>query len=512
MTSLAWPAASARVRAAWLAPALAFVVAAVVVWWAATPYLVGVFHDDGVYAVLARSLATLHGFRYEQLPGSPPATHYPPLYPIALALVWRVAPDFPGNISALLALNAVAIGIAAAGLQRLLHAWFGWRDEPAALVAIIALLGVPILTLAGALMSEPLFLAALPPVLLLTQRALDEDDDRRALIAGLAVGLASLVRAHGIALLGAAVLLLLSRGALRRALVLGATAVVVQLPWAIWCALATPRVASPLSGTYGPYASFFIDGWHSGGLSLLAATIRTNLHELWLLLGDRVWGGLGVGLGTASALALVALMALGAWRAWRVAPVLPAFLLLYFAIIVVMSCAPYRYAWGAWPFLVVLAVVGAVELQSRAGTRGMRALLLLAAALPCAAMARTEFRGYRVREWEQPARRATPPAAIAVEWIRRNTPPHARVLAEAPEIVALFADREAAPPEPFTAREYIVPLTSADHARGLRAMQAAVNARYLVTFTPGVQQAARASSTWRAIAIDEGVEIYEARQ
>src|SRR3954467_3495538 len=94
-------------RASRLAP---FVVAAIVfgvAMWASHPYAVGVFHDDGVYAILARSLATGRGYRYLHLPGAPAATHYPPGYPFFLSLLWRIAPDFPGNVGLLLLANAV---------------------------------------------------------------------------------------------------------------------------------------------------------------------------------------------------------------------------------------------------------------------------------------------------------------------------------------------------------------------------------------------------------------------
>jgi hypothetical protein len=509
MTSTVLEAAPSRARVAWLIPALTALAAGVVAWWASTPYIVGVFHDDGVYALLAKSIATGHGFSYLQLPGTPAATHYPPFYPLALAAIWRISPSFPENISALLALNAACIAVAAIGLQRLLRRWFGWRDESAAVVALCALLGVPILTLSGALMSESLFLAALPPVMLLTQRAVDEPGRRSALLAGVVIGALMLIRAHGLALLGAGVLLLLSRREWRHALLLGAAASVVQLPWILWCRGAGPLVAQPLNGTYGAYPEFFKEGWRDGGLPMLLATLRTNLHELWLLLGDRVWGGLGLTMGILAVSLLSALLVLGLWRSTRRAPVFGAFLVLYFGIIVVMACTPYRYAWGAWPLLVVLAVLGAEDAVSRAGRPALRWIALAAVAVPFLAIARTEIRGYRSREWEQPTRNASRPVAPVVEWIRRNTPPHAIVLGEAPEIVMLFTGRQGAPPEPFTAREYIVPLTAVDHARGLAAMLAAVPAQYLVTFNAGAQGAARASASLRAVAALPGIEMYE---
>ena len=52
------------------------------------PFPVGVFQDDGIYTVLAKSLATGQGFRYLHLPNAPNATHFPPVYPFFLAGLW----------------------------------------------------------------------------------------------------------------------------------------------------------------------------------------------------------------------------------------------------------------------------------------------------------------------------------------------------------------------------------------------------------------------------------------
>jgi len=72
--------------------ALPFAIATLVVGLLAiNPYPLGVLHDDAVYAILAKSLATGHGYRYLNLPGEPPATHFPPGYPLFLAALWRMS-------------------------------------------------------------------------------------------------------------------------------------------------------------------------------------------------------------------------------------------------------------------------------------------------------------------------------------------------------------------------------------------------------------------------------------
>jgi hypothetical protein len=74
---------------------------------------VGVTHDDSMYVVLAKSLATGHGYRWLNIPGAPPATHYPPGYPAVLALLWLMFPTFPASVVAFKLANAAFMGLAA---------------------------------------------------------------------------------------------------------------------------------------------------------------------------------------------------------------------------------------------------------------------------------------------------------------------------------------------------------------------------------------------------------------
>ena len=71
-----------------------------------------------MYAVLARSLATGEGYRFLNLPGSPNATHFPPLYPLFLAGLWKLFPSFPANVTLFKFANAVLVALAA---------WLAWR-------------------------------------------------------------------------------------------------------------------------------------------------------------------------------------------------------------------------------------------------------------------------------------------------------------------------------------------------------------------------------------------------
>jgi hypothetical protein len=490
MTSTALEAAPTRVRSVWLVPALAVLVSLVVAWWASVPYLVGVFKDDGIYVLLGKAIASGQGFHYTQLPGAPAATHYPPIYPLVLAALWRVAPGFPENISVMLGFNVLCIGMATLGLYWFLRERFAWRQEGAALTALAAMLSVPVLTLGGALLSEPLFLAALFPALVVGERVVERGTDRSATVAGMALGLLMLERTHAVALLGAVVLLLARRKEWRRLGLFVGAAILVQLPWNLW-ARSAPLVAPPLRGAYGSYAGWFADGLRAGGIPMLLRTIQVNLRELWLLLGDRVLPGLPHPFGVIALAIVLALLAIGAARAVRRAPVSLLFLVLYLAIVLIIAGTPWRYVWAAWPLYVALGVLGADSVLARLPSRAWRIAALAIFAIPAAAMLRTDGRGYLRREWEIPSRNATAQAAGVVEWVRRNTAPGDVVLAECEPVVSLFTGRQAAPPADFTAMEYLVRRSPTDDRDALRAMLAVVPARYVVSLAPQVQRAAR---------------------
>jgi hypothetical protein len=488
MTAVAFAATPSRVRTGWVLPAIVTVVAVAITHWATVPYMVGVFHDDGIYALLARSIATGHGFHYSHLPGAPAATHYPPLYSLVLAAAWRMAPSFPDNVSFLLGLNALLTGAAAVGWWRFATARLGWRRGDAAAGALAATLALPILVLAGALLSELLFLAMLWPALLLSERAADSADRGRTVGVGALIGALMLVRTHAVALLLALLLMLALRRRWRDAIAVGALATLVQLPWLLFTRVATPRVAAPLEGAYGSYLGWFAAGVREGGASFLLRTMRVNVGECWLLLQDRFASGLPAPIHHLSLAILLAAMAVGARSLARRAPVTIVFLALYFAIVLVWPYTPWRFVWVVWPLLALLAMEGVRTTWMLAP--GWRVVVALGAALPALAFLRTELHAYATRGWRAPARQAGAQIAPVVAWARARTSEHDVLLTEGEQVVALYAQRQAAPPISFTAGEYLLPPTPAEGTARLAAMLGAVPARYVILLaSPMVQSA-----------------------
>ena len=497
MTSVAVETVRVRVSTAAILAAAVVVVAALVSWWASVPYVVGVWHDDGVYALLGRAIASGHGFTYTQLPGAPAATHYPPLYPLLLAAVWRLAPSFPDNISAFLALNAMLVGISALGAYQFTRLRLGWRDDAAAVFALLSSSVTPVLALSGAVLSEPLFLAALWPVLTAADRAADAGDRRDELVAGASIGALMLVRTHAIALLAALVLALLIRRRPQAACRAIVAAAVVVVPWQLWTMMATPVVAAPLSGAYGSYLGWFVAGLRDGGVPFLVATVRLNLMELWLLLQDRVVVGSVALVRIAATLAFIGLSLAGGWVLARRATVASWFLLLYLAIVLVWPYTPWRFLWAVWPVVLLCAVSGGWQLWRTAPSRVWRAVAVACVALPAYGMARTEWRSFATRSWSAPALQAGAQIAPLISWVGRNTKPADVVLAEGEQVISLFTGRRAAPTAPFTALEYVTPRSVSSSAAELQAMLALVPARFVLPLAPVQLQAARALAQTR---------------
>ncbi|MFQ5422043.1 MAG: hypothetical protein ACE5EY_16975 [Anaerolineae bacterium] len=111
------------------------IVAGVIYGLAITPF-VGDGYDDAHYITLAQSLAQGKGYRHLAAPGAPPEVKYPPGWPMLLALVWWLFPDFPANAVWFKAVSAMF----AIGFATVMYGWLRWRNEAAVKSLFIALL------------------------------------------------------------------------------------------------------------------------------------------------------------------------------------------------------------------------------------------------------------------------------------------------------------------------------------------------------------------------------------
>ena len=420
-------------------------------------YHVGVFHDDAMYVILARSLATGQGFRYLNLPGAPVASHFPPGYPAVLSLFWRVAPSFPANVVAFKLFNAVCLAGSAMLVAQLAHERLRSRLWGAC-VGLTTAVSVPLLVLVTMVLSEPLFLVMLLAVLILAERLVAATSSvREALKLGLLVGATILVRSHGVVLLPATALPLLFQRRWRDLAALGGGAVLVLAPWQAWSAAHASALPAPLAGNYGSYAAWWMRGFAELGPLMVWETLRRTVPEAASMLASLFSFVPGTMSHALTLLALGASLVIGALTLRARAPVTLLFLAGYAALVLVWPFPPSRFVWGVWPLLLfVLAAAGgtvsSVAWKPRPAMRMAGALALLWVTIGYASY---EQRAVRGRWWASISRSADGRIAPAIAWTLANTTPGDVVASDDEGAVFLYTGRRAVPVASFTTAHYL---------------------------------------------------------
>lgn len=429
-------------------------------------YPVGVVHDDAMYVILARSLASGEGYRFLNLPGTPAATHFPPGYPALLALVSSIAPAFPANVLVFKALNALFLAAAAVLIARFARRRAAGDIWSLALGAVTAV-SIPLLVLGSMVLSEPFFLALLL-LLLPALESLIESRTSLWRVAGLgaAIGACTLVRSHGIALLPAAVVALLLRRRWRDAVVLAVAAVGCLLPWQLWSAAHSGRLPAPLLGNYDSYVGWWVRGLRVDGVGMIPATLAKTVPEaldMLAVLFSPLRGTMAHG---ATLAALGALAGVGGWSVRRRMPVTLLFLAVYLTIVLVWPFNPSRFVWGIWPLLLMLVIAGAHVAAARSGrfTQPVCVALLASFAWVVVGYGSYELRGARGSWWSSIARANTRRIAPAVQWTLANTAPNEVLAAEDEGAIYLYTGRASVPVFSFTTAQYLRDHSAAENA------------------------------------------------
>jgi hypothetical protein len=222
---------------------------------------VGVFQDDGIYVVLGKALASGEGYRYLNLPGAPYATHYPPGYPLFLALLWKLSPQFPQNVAVFTFANAGFLALAAFAAFRFGRDRLGLSALGSATAGVAGTVSMPALIFGVFVLSEPMFMALLMLLLVYAERVADQADWRGALFVGLAGGALAMVRTAGMFVIPAFALVLVMRRKFVPAVLALAACALFIVPWHIWVAAHGSEIPPVLMGKYGPY-----DAWMSNAV------------------------------------------------------------------------------------------------------------------------------------------------------------------------------------------------------------------------------------------------------
>lgn len=210
----------------------------------------GLLIDDAWYLVLAKALASGEGYRLISSATVPLMPAFPPGFPVLLAPVFAILPDFPDNLLLLKLISIAAMaGVGVATHHYLTHVR---PVEPwvAAAVTVATLLTPALVFLAtSTVMAEAAFmLMQLVAVILLDRSRHDPPADvRRTVLAGVAVAAAVLIRFAGAALFLGGALYLLHQRAWRRLAMFAGTGALCLAPWLLYSAASAPSAEQSLS-------------------------------------------------------------------------------------------------------------------------------------------------------------------------------------------------------------------------------------------------------------------------
>jgi hypothetical protein len=431
------------------------------------------------------------------MPEAPNATHYPPLYPMLLAAIWKVFPAFPANITIFKFVNAGLIGLTAVFTWVFARRFVGMGPRTAALTAAAFAAGTPMVFVGVMVLSEPMFLAALFPVLMASERAAKTGSHRDALLAGVAGGLLAMIRTLGAVAVPATALVLAWRRRWVAAVLVCVAGGLVMLPWQLWIGANDAGIHPYFMGKYGSYGGWLADGMAAGGWPWIMRQLDLNLR----LLVVQGWEMLGV-LPTPwwvrwpAAVAATGFFAGGWLLLVRRVPVAAWFILLYMAPVVAWPFGPSRFTFAIWPlvglayglaFARVLAwrprTPALAEVPAPFVSRFRRYAGVGVALLLVVGYGRYTFLAYKYGWWTQAQQPVAERARYLADWVRSNTPDDALIAAEDDLLIFLYTGRHAVPLGTFTPNDHMEAQTRAFMTETLRGIIRAYNVDYVLTST-----------------------------
>lgn len=437
----------------------------------------GAFRDDGLYFSSAKALAEGRGYVIANLPGNPPQTKYPILYPWILSCIWKCNPSFPANLTWAVCLSA-AFSCAFLIVAFLLLRQFRGVSDRTALVILVVCATLPdLVTVGGSVLSDSLFMLLAMAAMVVADRALRAGGRIPwAVWAGILAGLTTMARSVGVAVVAGIVLAGLYRRALRQtvAACCGAALFLVSALW-VGVGSHSGAVVAPAAHwppgwqqTYAYYTSY-IGMWKLGvpNLRVFLSTVGGNLGAIietpaWYWLHPTLSTGSGFA-ATALGTPLTLLGVVGIVRQARADEWKPIhFVLAPTLLILLLWNYPVTYRFlllfvplfclGFWVEAKHLAAVLRRALRSGGIAERMLAGLISAAFLALAGIALWNmWQFYRPHPWaELQAARLRRDKAQAYDWIRKNTLPADRIIACEDGPVYLFTGRQTVMPMAFS--------------------------------------------------------------
>jgi hypothetical protein len=270
-------------------------------FWGANRQALGLFHDDGVYTVVAKSLYQGDGYRIISLPTAPPQTKYPFLYSYLLSWFWAINPAFPDNIIFLKALNIViliAIFIVSVAYYR---RRFPFSRLGALFFSIIICTNPIIFTFTDYVVSDLLFVLLSLAALYLSYVPLNSGDrSSQTATLALATGLACLTRLAAAPLFFAGAVQAFLARSWRGAVNFTGLTSLIGVPWVLWVFFGPSAPSGSLFAYYSTYdfAGVKITGgvgpWFDRHWVVLAGNARYLIGSFDLLYLLQLLPGFGI--------------------------------------------------------------------------------------------------------------------------------------------------------------------------------------------------------------------------
>ena len=310
--------------------------------WSSNKEVLGLFHDDGIYAVVAKSLSDGVGYRLISLPTAPDQTKYPFLYSYILSWLWRLDPKFPENIGLLKAANAVFL----AGVFILGYLFYRRRvageESEGLLFAALVCINPAVFSFTDFTVSDILLLLLSLSAFVLFD-ATGQCTSRPSSITLLAVivGLGCLTRSAAIPLAVAGAVHFVWSKRYRDLTHYICLVLLLTVPWWIWVRSHSNQTASSLLQYYVSYSSeppAFVVMWSDpfGALEIVWGNLHYIVEALDMIFQSRIVPGL---------LLPVGLMLLwGVWRSFNEQSMFfRSYVFLYLALVVAWPFPPARY-------------------------------------------------------------------------------------------------------------------------------------------------------------------------
>jgi hypothetical protein len=436
-----------------------------------------VFFDDAIYVLIGQAIAEGQGFVNPQLPGAPPAVHYPPLYPLLLGAVLKVAPPFPDGLAWVKFVNPVLLAVAAYGLTIGFVRWFALKPWQAMLAVLAGTVSIPMHVLTTVVLSEPMFLALVAPAVLSADRLRRDDAVGAIALASVCGAAVMLARTVGVVFVAAAFTALVLERRWRAAAGYTVGVTLLLLPWQLFVWKHGGAYPPELAGSYGPYLAWVGGGYRAAGPAFVQEVLAKNLTDAWRFTGVVLTPGLATSWLRPAAAVIAIAFAFGGVAVGLLRPaarVVTLGALGYLAIIAIWPFQVDRFLWAVWPLVLGFALYGAREAWRSARQQERRAAALATAAVAAALVVGYTYynvrgfsRGWASSASREMARRTEP----LIRYINSDRRLHGKLLAaEAAPMVALYTRQQVIPVERLDVQDHVRKKSARESAAVLSAL------------------------------------------